>query len=192
MTELTVAALMAAVVIYGVSSGTKLRGRQAYRAFRAGLAATTLVGGTLTGPVAAALAAAEAVVAALCATALIMTFSSGPGVLAEFALGGAVTLAAVLTAGVAVSVRRGVAAPCACFGSRAERPLSGVHVTRNSCLLVILTAGAAGALAGHWPARPAAAALAATAGGLVALVLSRIDDLTALFGPATRSMRSTR
>ncbi|HLK00053.1 MAG TPA: MauE/DoxX family redox-associated membrane protein [Streptosporangiaceae bacterium] len=186
MTELVVAALTVAVVIYGVSAAAKLRSRQAYRAFRAGLAATTLVGRPLTGLVAVALAGAEAVVAALCAAALIMALSSGPGAVAGPALGGAAALAAMLTAGVAVSVHRGVAEPCACFGSRGRQPLSGVHVTRNACLLVILAAGAIGTHAAHWPGRPASAALAATAGGVVAVLLSRLDDLTALFGMAAR------
>lgn len=193
MAELAIAALMAAVVIYGMSAVAKLRSRQAYRAFRAGLAATALVGRPLAGSAAAALAAAEAVVTALCATALILVFSTGAGSsgaglqgVAGVALGGAAALAAVLTAGVAVSVRRGVTAPCACFGSRGQQPLSGVHVTRNAFLLAIFAAGAVGTYAGHWPARPAAAVLAATAGGLAALLLSRLDDLTALFATATR------
>jgi hypothetical protein len=146
--------------------------------------------------VAAALAGAEAVVAGLCATALIMTFLSRPGALAGpaltgaaltgAALAGAAALTAVLTAGVAVAVRRHVAAPCACFGSSGRAPLSGVHLTRNVCLLAVLVAGAAGAGLERWPPSPAPAALAAAAGGVSALLLTRLDDLTALFGTAAR------
>jgi hypothetical protein len=146
--------------------------------------------------VAAALAAAEAVVAGLCATALTMTFLSRPGALAGPALTGpaltgaalasAAALTAVLTAGVAVAVRRGVAAPCACFGSRGRASLSGVHLTRNACLLAVLMAGAAGAGIELSPPGPAAAALAAVAGGVSALLLTRLDDLAALFGTAAR------
>jgi hypothetical protein len=191
MTELVIAALMTAVVTYGMSATAKLRSRQAYRAFRAGLAATALVSRPLTGPVAAALAGAEAAVAGLCATALTMTFVSRQGApavpaLTGAALAGAAALTAVLTAGVAVAVRRGVAAPCACFGSGGRAPLSGVHLTRNACLLAVLVAGAVGAEIERWPPGPAAAALAAAAGGVSALLLTRLDDLTALFGTAAR------
>ena len=191
MTELVVAALMTAVVTYGMSATAKLRSGQAYRAFRAGLAATALVSRPLTGPVAAALAGAEAVVAGLCAAALTMTFVSRQGApagpaLTVAALAAAAALTAVLTAGVAVAVRRGVAAPCACFGSGGRAPLSGVHLTRNACLLAVLVAGAAGAGIERWPPGPAAAALAAAAGGVSALLLTRLDDLTALFGTAAR------
>jgi methylamine utilization protein MauE len=191
MAELVIAALMTAVVTYGMSAATKLRSGQAYRAFSAGLAATALVSRRLTGPVAVALAGAEVAVAGLCATALTMTFLSRQGALAGpaltvAALAAAAALTAVLTAGVAVAVRRGVAAPCACFGSGGRAPLSGVHLTRNACLLAVLVAGVAGAGIGRWPPGPAAAALAAAAGGVSALLLTRLDDLTALFGTAAR------
>lgn len=191
MAELVTAALMTAVVTYGMSATTKLRSGQAYRAYSAGLAATALVSRRLTGPVAAVLAGAEAAVAGLCATALTMTFLSRQGALAGpaltvAALAAAAALTAVLTAGVAVAVRRGVAAPCACFGSAGRAPLSGVHLTRNACLLAVLVAGAVGAGIERWQPGPAAAALAAAAGGVSALLLTRLDDLTALFGTAAR------
>src|SRR5580693_8484267 len=117
MTELVIAALMTAVVTYGVSAASKLRSGRAYRAFRAGLAAAVLV-------------TAEAAVTGLCAAALLMTFlSRAPAAaLTAVALAGAAALMAVLTAGVAVAVRRGVTAPCACFGSGGRAPLGGVHL----------------------------------------------------------------
>jgi hypothetical protein len=191
MAELVIAALMIAVVTYGMSAAAKLRNGQAYRAFRAGLGATALVSRPLTGLVAAVLSAAEVAVAALCATALVMTFLSRPGAPAEpaltgAALAGAAALTTVLTAGVAVAVRRGVVAPCACFGSGGRSPLSGVHLARNACLLAVLVAGAASV--GLEPGTPspaaAAAVLAAAAGGVSALLLTRLDDLTALFRTA--------
>jgi hypothetical protein len=189
MAELVIAALMIAVVTYGMSATAKLRNGQAYRAFRAGLAATALVSRPLTGLVAAVLSAAEVAVAALCVAALVMTFLSRPGAPADpaltgTALAGAAALTTVLTAGVAVAVRRGVAAPCACFGSGSRSPLSGVHLARNAFLLAVLVAGAASL--GLEPATPspAAAALAAAAGGVSALLLTRLDDLTALFRTA--------
>jgi hypothetical protein len=191
MAELVIAALMTAVVTYGMSATAKLRNGQAYHAFRAGLAATALVSRSLTGLVAAVLAAAEVAVAAVCATALVMTFLSRSGAPAEpaltgAALAGAAALTTVLTAGVAVAVRRGATAPCACFGSGDRSPLSGVHLARNAFLLAVLVAGAASAGLAPWPPNPAAAALAAAAGGVSALLLTRLDDLTALFRTAAR------
>jgi hypothetical protein len=196
MAELVIAALMTALVTYGISAAAKLRSGRAFRDFRAGLAATTLVSRPLTGPVAGAVAGAETVVTGLCATALTMAFVSRPGAPAGTSLAGtaltgaalasAVALTTVLTAGVAVAVRRGVAAPCACFGSRSRAPLSGVHLTRNACLLAILAAGAGGAVFDRWPPSPAVAALAAVAGGVSALLITHLDDLTALFGTAAR------
>lgn len=196
MAELVIAALTTAAVIYGISAAAKLRSRRAFHDFRAGLAATTLVGRPLTGVAACALAGAETAVAALCATALTMAFMSRPGapagaffigtVLTIAALASAAALTAVLTAGIAVAVHRGVAAPCACFGSRSRNPLSGVHLTRNGCLLAILAAGAGGAVFERWPPGPAVAALAAVAGGVSALLVIHLDDLTALFGTGAR------
>jgi hypothetical protein len=186
MAELVIAALMTAVVTYGMSATTKLRSGRAYRAFRAGLADTALVSRPLTGLVAAALVAAEVAVATLCATALIMTFLSRSGALTGAALAGATALTSVLTAGVAVAVRRGVTAPCACFGSGSRSPLSGVHLARNACLLAVLVAGTASAGLEAWPPSLAAATLAAAAGGVSALLLTRLDDLTALFRTAAR------
>jgi hypothetical protein len=194
MADLVIAALMTAVVTYGMSASAKLRNAQAYRAFRAGLAATALIGRPLTGPVAATLAAAEVAVAALCATALVMTFLSHPGasaapVLTVAALAGAAALTIVLTAGVAMAVRRGAVAPCACFGSGSGSPLSGVHLARNAFLLVVLAAGAASvglAPLAPWPPSLGAAAVAAAVGGVLALLLTRLDDLSALFRPTAR------
>src|ERR1043166_2400977 len=91
MSELVIAALMTAVVTYGVSAASKLRNRRAYPPFRAGLAATALVSRSRTGLAAAVLVTAEAAVTSLCAAALLMTFlSRAPApALAGVALAGA-------------------------------------------------------------------------------------------------------
>jgi len=183
MAELVIAALMTAVVTYGVSAASKLRSGQAYRAFRAGLAATALVSRPLTGLAAAWLVTAETAVTGLCAAALIMTsLSRAPApALTGVALAGAAALMAVLTAGVAVAVRRGVTAACACFGSGGRAPLGGVHLARNAYLLAVLVTGAASAVLQRWQPGLAAAVLAAAAGGVSALLLTRLDDVAALF-----------
>jgi len=185
MAELVIAALMTAVVTYGVSAASKLRSGRAYRAFRAGLAATALVSRPLTGLAAALLVTAETAVTGLCAAALIMTSlsrASAPA-LTGVALAGAAALMAVLTAGVAVAVRRGVTAPCACFGSGGRAPLGGVHLARNAYLLAVFVTGASAGLQ-RWQPGLAAAVLAASAGGVSALLLTRLDDVAALFQAA--------
>ncbi len=187
MTELVIAALMTAVVTYGVSAASKLRSGRAYRAFRAGLAATALVSRPLTGLAAAVLVTAEAAVTGLCAAALIMTFLSrapAPALTGVALVACAAALMAVLTAGVAVAVRRGVTAPCACFGSGGRAPLGGVHLARNAFLLAVLVAGVASAGLQRWQPGLAAAVLAASAGGVLALLLTRLDDVAALFRAA--------
>ena len=183
MAELAIAALMTAVVTYGVSAASKLRSGRAYRAFRAGFAATALVSRPLTGLAAVVLVTTEAAVTSLCAAALIMTFLSRAPALAltGVALAGAAALMAVLTAGVAVAVRRGVTAPCACFGSGSRAPLGGVHLARNAYLLAVLATGVVSAGLQRWQPGLAAAGLAAAAGGVSALLLTRLDDVAALF-----------
>jgi hypothetical protein len=120
------------------------------------------------------------------AAVLIVTRGSGAITLAEFALGLACGLTAVLATGVAAVVRRGVAAPCACFGTSAGRPLTAVHLARNLSLLIVLLAGVAAAAvaAGKATGKPAlAGSVIALATGLVAaLAFIRWDDLAYLFG----------
>ena len=186
MAELAIAALMTAVVTYGVSAASKLRSGRAYRAFRAGLAATALVSRPLTGLAAVVLVTAEAAVTSLCAAALIMTFlprAPAPA-LTGVALAGAAALMAVLTAGVAVAVRRGVTAPCACFGIRQQR-------ASRRCAPGAQRVPARGPRDGggehglqRWQPGLAAAGLAAAAGGVSALLLTRLDDVAALFRTA--------
>ena len=87
-------------------------------------------------------------------------------------------------AGVAVAVRRGVTAPCACFGSGSRAPLGGVHLARNAYLLAVLVTGVASAGLQRWQPGLASAGLAASAGGVSALLLTRLDDVAALFRAA--------
>jgi hypothetical protein len=56
-----------------------------------------------------------------------------------------------------------------------------VHLARNAYLLVVLAAGAASAGLQHWQPGLGAAVLAASAGGVLALLLTRLDDVASLF-----------
>jgi hypothetical protein len=183
--DLSIAALVVGAVIYGTSAASKLRGPAAYRAYREGLGETRLAPERWLSPVAAALAAAEAVTAVLAATgAGLLAVHRGPEV-ATVALGAAALLAALLTVGVAVVVRRGTRARCACFGATTVRQIGGAHLIRNGTLLAALAAGLA---AMPIPAgRPAAAGvvLALAAAGTASLVLVRLDDIVDLFQAPT-------
>jgi hypothetical protein len=92
-------------------------------------------------------------------------------------------LLAVFTAGVALAVRRGTGARCACFGA-AEQPLGARHLVRNGLLLAAVGVAALGiAVASAQPLGPAGTAMAVSAGAVGALLLIRLDDLVDLFMP---------
>lgn len=93
----------------------------------------------------------------------------------------AIALFAVLTAGVVVVLRKRMKVRCACFGSNGAT-LAPVHVVRNAILLLCAVAATATAWAGPVDS-VAAVAVAAVAGGLLAVLLTRLDDLAFLIAP---------
>ncbi|HEY6313854.1 MAG TPA: MauE/DoxX family redox-associated membrane protein [Streptosporangiaceae bacterium] len=184
MIDFVIAVLTIAATVYGASAGAKLRGRPAYRSFRAGLAETALVPRRRLSVTAAALVGSEAVVAGLAIAAVgTTTLLTGAAVVGEWALVGAALLTSVLAAGVATVMCRGTRARCACFGSSSGRPLGGVHLLRNVSLLVVLLSGLAGSELGHRRPELAGAAVAVAAGAVAGLLLTRFDDLIELFMP---------
>jgi hypothetical protein len=190
VTDLSIAALVVAAVIYGTSAASKLRGPVGYRGYREGLGETRLVPERWLSSVAAALAATEAVTAVLAATgAVLLAVRWGP-VVATVGLGAAALLAVVLTVGVAVVVRRGTSARCACFGATTVSQIGGAHLIRNGTLLAALVAGLVPVTS--TAGRPAAAGvvLALAAAGTASLVLIRLDDIVELFrAPASSTGR---
>lgn len=187
MTEFVIAALSLGAGVFAASAGSKLRSRTAFSDFRAGLRATALISERRLRTLAVLLVAAETAVATGLAGGLVLVASRAPDAdaLAESALAAAATLIAALAAGVAVVIRRGVQARCACFGGRSSRPLGAAHLIRNGTLLLVLTAalvvGPAGLAAGRLSAP--AVAVAIGAGAVVALLFVRWDDLADLFAP---------
>lgn len=184
MRDCVTAVLVMTACVFAASAASKLRSRQAYLAFRAGLGEAALVPPPVLPVTAALLAGAEAVLAAALTAAAVAVLAAAPGAswLAGSALAAAAGLMVVLLAGVTVVVRRGTRARCACFGASSQ-PLGLTHVVRNACLLAVLAGGlAALPLAGG---RAAVAGMAlAVAGGLVlSLLFIRWDDLTGLFAP---------
>jgi hypothetical protein len=185
MTELVLAVLAMGAGVFAASAAAKLRGRAAYRDYRAGLHATTLLPARLLPVTAAVLVVIETITALALAGAAALTaaWSTAASGLAESALGLAAGLSAVLAAGVAVVVRRGAIAPCACFGARASRPLGTVHVIRNTCLLFVLLVGLGCGPLAEAKAAPAGSAVALAAGLIAALAFIRWDDLAYLLAP---------
>ena len=193
VTELIIALLAMGACVYGGSAAAKLRSQRAYRSFRAGLAETALVPRRRLAAVAAILTGCEVAVAVGMASgaALAVTSARGAIVVAESAFGGALALTVVLAAGIAMVMRRGTRARCACFGSRSARPLGGAHLIRNAGLGVLLAVGLAGEVgeAGeairHGQESLAGSALAVVAGVIAGIVLIHLDDLIALFTPVS-------
>jgi hypothetical protein len=190
MNDVLIAVLCLSGCVFGTSACVKLRGRSAYRAFRAGLGETSLVPDRLLPVVAPALGVGEAVVAAALVAAVAATVVAAPGApaLACCALAAAAALIATLVAGVGAVIRRGTPARCACFGTGSDRPLSWVHLARNLSLLIVVTAGLAvlPLSTGHATATSASlagAGLAAATGAAASVLFMRWEDLADLFIP---------
>ncbi len=199
MADLLIAVLTMTGCVYGASAAAKLHGRGAYRSYRTGLGEAGLVPARLLPATAAALAAGETAASAVSAAAAALTALAGPGAatVAAASLGGAALLTAILAAGVAVIVRRGTKARCACFGATsggsAARPLGKAHLARNLGLLAVVAAGlatvTAGLVAGAVTAGlpdPASVLMAVLAGTVAAALLVRLDDIVAVFIPVSR------
>lgn len=186
MGELSVAILCLTGCVFTASATAKLRGRTAYLAFLAGLRDTRLVPARLVPATAAALCAAESVVAAGLVAACVLTATAWPGraALAESALAAAAALTTALAAGIAVLIRRGTQARCACFGAGSASPIGRVHLIRNLGLLAVAACGLACCPLSPTPSA-SGALLAALAGVVGALLTIRLDDIAGLFASAS-------
>jgi hypothetical protein len=185
MTEVVIAVLSAVCCVYLASATAKLRGRSAYQSFRAGLTETRLISRRLLPGTAAALVACEALVAVSAAVAALLTAVSAAAAdaVTVSALGLAIALTSVLAAGVAVILRRGTSARCACFGSASERTLGRPQLARNLGLLALLVVALVCDLPGHGQPPADGAVVAVIAGAVIGVLLIRFDDLIALFAP---------
>jgi hypothetical protein len=188
MSDFVICVLSLAASVFAASAGTKLRSAAAYRSFRSGLASTRLVASGRLALVAAALAAAETALACGLAAAAVAVAAgaSVASLLATTVLAGAAALAGVLAGGVSRVVRQQTDARCACFGSRAARPLGREHVLRNTALLAVMLGGLAGTR--FMPGRAAIGGVivALATGAVVALLFIRWDDIFEVFAPAPR------
>jgi hypothetical protein len=187
MDDLGVAVLSLAACVFGASAAAKLRSGKAYRSFRDELLATRLLPLQLLARTAVVLAGAEALVAAGLSAAAVLITASTPGAIwvAESALAVTALLISQLAVGVAVVIRRGTRATCACFGPGAGRQLGRIHLVRNLSLLAVTCAGLASAPLTHGRPAVAGAVLGAVTGAVAALLFIYWDDLADLFTPST-------
>lgn len=185
MNEFSIGPLALAACVFAVSASAKLRSRSAFRTFRAALHETALVPDRLVPVLAVVLPCAEVVAAAGLSAAVGLIATAGPGAkpVAQAALVLAVMLTGALVVGVAVIMRRGTQARCACFGAGTGRPLGRVHLIRNVTLLAAIATGLVSSVLGHGHPAPAASAVAAAGGALAALVFIRWEELAELFAP---------
>ena len=105
-----------------------------------------------------------------------------PALLPAPAFALAVVLLLAFAGAIAVVLRRGVQASCRCFGGSGAAPFRPHHIVRNLVLVAVAVTGLVAVLAGPaltWEA----VALGAVPGVVVALLVTRLDDLVALFSP---------
>ncbi|CAM5304619.1 MauE/DoxX family redox-associated membrane protein [Streptomyces abikoensis] len=161
-------------VVFLASSAGKVTGRRAFDRFVSSVAGMQVVSFRSARPVARAVVAAEGAVWVCLAVpvpaATVVGLALAAGLLAAF------------TAGIALSLRRGVRTPCRCFGSSAS-PLGPRHIARNLALTAAAVTGAAAVTAGG-TAAPAGAAVAALGGLLLGGLVTALDDILDLFRPA--------
>jgi len=185
MAELVISVLAGACCVYLTSAVAKLRSRRAYLSFRMGLAETKLVQPRLLPAVAALLAGCEALVSVSTAVVIVLGVArwGDAGTAIAATLGLAIALTGALAGGIAVILRRGTQARCACFGAVSDQLLGRSQLARNSVLLAAVTTALICSRDNHGQPSVGGAVVAAMAGGVIGLLLIRLDDIVELFGP---------
>jgi len=169
--DVSLACRVAVGTVFAASFFTKVRGRAAWLSFQSWLARLPLPYVKLK-TTSLAVAATEAIVMVL----VIIPATAIEGLAVSAAL------AAVLTGGLILSLRRGSREPCHCFGSSSD-PLSWQHVARNVLLLTVALAGVACSALRSTASPASGVAMAAFAGLAVALCVLFFTDIVALGRP---------
>lgn len=192
MSELVIAVLAVIIVVFGTSATAKLHSKSAFKLFQTELGNTATVSSRWLPAIAVSMAACEAAIAVLAVLALILTSVLGlTRAVSGLALAGAVLLSILLTGGVAMVLRHGTTAHCACFGSGAGVPLGKPHLARNTALLAVAIAGLASNEFSNGAPGMAAALLALGAGAVAGLLLVHFDDLVFLAARTSTSAISS-
>lgn len=168
-------------IVFLVSAAGKLRSRAQLRAFTESLRAMKVLPAAAVGPVAGTVAMAELAVALLLVPLPTPAPTTIGFALAALLLGG-------FTVAIVLVLRRGVQASCRCFGASAGRPFGREHVVRNLVLLAFAVLGGYASL-GDTAITGYRAVLALPPAALCALVVTRLDDLVALFAPVPSARR---
>jgi hypothetical protein len=163
-------------VVFVAAVGGKLRDRDTASELTDAIAAMVPLGRRAAGVLTWLLVAGEVTVVAL----LVVPVTRPWG------LAGAAAMLTGFAVAVGLSVRRGVQARCACFGS-AGPVLRAHHAWRNAVLAVVVGAAAGIPLAVPGLAGPPlpAVPLLALGGAATALIFIRLDDVLGLFGDAS-------
>lgn len=160
--------LIGVVFLLSAWSKRPLGGR--FEEFVGSLAGMRVVGRRSVRPVAAVVVAGEA------AAPVLLLVLPLPG----FVVAGLLLLG--FCAAIVTVLRRGTPAACRCFGGAKPAQFRWHHVARNAVLIAVAGAGAAAVTADPslpWPV----VAVAGAAGLVVAVLVTRIDDLIDLFAP---------
>ncbi|HSK96638.1 MAG TPA: MauE/DoxX family redox-associated membrane protein [Euzebyales bacterium] len=169
------------LLVFAASTLGKIRNRSAWAAFVRSLRDLRLLPERAVTAVAVAVAAGEAA-----AVLLLAAPATIPAALAVVGV-----LLAAFTVAIVATLRRGVQAPCRCFGA-ASLPLGRRHVLRNAMLLAVagLTASALSApsASASASAHPAGLAVAVAAGLVGGALLVFFDELVELFAGPTSSV----
>ncbi|MEU9497949.1 MauE/DoxX family redox-associated membrane protein [Streptomyces sp. NPDC048196] len=176
MDILAVACASCLAVVFGAAALGKLRGRAAFSRFAQSLTTWDLLPAGWVRPCAVIVAASEVVVLLL----LLASPLAAPAGPVGFLLAAGLLLA--FTAGAALMVARGVRAVCRCFGASGT-PMGRLHVLRNGVLTLIAAAGVLGS-SGIQAVAPAYGAVAVAGGAVVGALVTRLEDLAALFRPS--------
>jgi hypothetical protein len=163
------------VLVFAVSTVSKIRNRTSFRAFRAATAAL------LPRDVAAAAPPAATAVVAIEAASVVALVV--PGTI-RIGLLLSIGLLAAFTGAIAAALHRGTTVACRCFGAAAT-PLGVRHLVRNGVLIAI--AGVALLTGEQRSGGPAELAAAAGTATVVALLLINLDALVDLFAGAPES-----
>ncbi|GIJ43784.1 methylamine utilization protein MauE [Virgisporangium aliadipatigenens] len=157
-------------LVFLLSAASKAPVGGGFTQFRDSLSEMRLLAPRAVRPVAALVVLGEAAVPLLLSTLPAAGFAAAAVLLLGF------------TAAIVTVLRRGTPAACRCFGGGRPARFRRYHVARNAVLLVVSGIGAA-AVRADPPTRWPEAMVAAAAGIVVAVLVTRLDDLVELFTP---------
>ncbi|WP_433243203.1 MauE/DoxX family redox-associated membrane protein [Streptosporangium sp. CA-135522] len=159
-------------LVFLVAAVSKVAGHDAFDVFTSSVRDMQLVRSGGVRRVALLVVAAE-----FCVCALMVIPVTGSGI-AGFAL--AALLLTAFAVGIVRVSRRGVRAPCRCFGASAV-PLGARHVVRNLALVAVAVSGIAAALSTEGVRLSGETAVAALGGLLLGGLVVMLDDVYTLF-----------